>query len=60
MIEKLLRRSTVTYFMLFVVNPIIILCFQNCSVVKLSDLKLKPSKASVSTSTMTSQHSLSK
>ena len=39
MIDMLLSRSNFGYFMMLIVNPIVILCFQNCSVVKLSDLK---------------------
>lgn len=39
MYEKLIRRSTYSYAVMLIVNPIIILCFQNCSVAKLTDVK---------------------
>lgn len=50
MFEILLSRSSFSYFMMLIVNPIIILCFQNCSVVKMSDLKAEPPKPSVTSS----------
>ena len=47
MLEQFQNRSALTYFMLFIFNPILILCFQNCSVVRLSDLKTNLAAAPV-------------
>ena len=47
MFAMLLSRTSFSYFMMLIVNPIIILCFQNCSVVKMSDLKVATMKPPV-------------
>jgi hypothetical protein len=39
MIEKSKRRTYLTYVTFLIINPLVILFFQNCSVIKRSDLK---------------------
>ncbi len=55
-----MRQSTVTYFVLFIVNPILILFFQNCSVVRLSDLKGSSPPTSVATASASQQSQIQK
>ncbi len=47
MLAMLLSRTSFSYFMMLIINPIIILCFQNCSVVKMSDIKMEAPKPSI-------------